>query len=35
MVMMALYVRQQKRNRCIEQSFGFHGRRRGLDDLRE
>ena len=26
MVMMTLYVRQQKRHRCIEQSFGFCGR---------
>ena len=35
MVIITLYVRQQKRHRCIEQSFGFCGRRRGLDDLRE
>jgi len=27
MVMITLYVRQQKRNRCIEQSFGLCGRR--------
>ena len=30
-----LYVRQQKRHRCIEQSFGLCGRRRGWDDLGE
>ena len=35
MVMMTLYVRQQKRHRCKEQSFGLCGRRRGWDDLRE
>ena len=35
MVMMTLYVKQQKRNRCKEQTFGLHGRRRGWDDLRE
>ena len=29
MVMMALYMRQQKRHRCIEQSFGLCGRGRG------
>ena len=29
MVMITLYVRQQKRHRCIEQSFGLYGRRRG------
>ena len=28
-------ARQQKRHRCIEQSFGLCGRRRGWDDLRE
>ena len=27
------YVRQQKRHRCIEQSFGLCGRGRGWDDL--
>ena len=26
MVMITLYVRQQKRHRCIEQSFGLYGR---------
>ena len=35
MVTMTLYVRQQKRHRRIEQSFGLCGRRRGWDDLRE
>ena len=28
-----LYVRQQKRYKCIEQSFGLCGRGRGWDDL--
>ena len=32
---MTLYARQQKRHRCIEQSFGLCGRRRGWDGLRE
>ena len=35
MVMMTLYVRQQKRHRCKEQTSGLCGRRRGWDDLRE
>ena len=35
MVMITLYARQQKRHRCIEQSFGLCGRRRGWDDLGE
>ena len=35
MVTITLYVRQQKRHRCIEQSFGLCGRRRGWDDLGE
>jgi len=35
MVMITLYVRQHKRHRCIEQSFGLCGRGRGWDDLRE
>ena len=35
MVTMTLYVRQQKRHRCIEQSFGLCGRGRGWDDLGE
>ena len=33
MVMITLYARQQKRHRCIEQSFGLWGR--GQDDLGE
>ena len=32
---LTLYVRQQKRHRCIEQTFGFCGRGRGWDDLGE
>ena len=35
MVMTTLYVRQKKRHRCKEQSFGLCGRGRGWDDLRE
>ena len=35
MRMITLYVRQQKRHRCIEQSFGLCGRGRGWDDLGE
>ena len=35
MVMITLYARQKKRHRCIEQTFGLCGRRRGWDDLRE
>ena len=30
-----LYARQQKRHRCIEQSFGLCGRGRGWDDMGE
>ena len=30
-----LYVRQQKRHRYKEQTFGLCGRKRGWDDLRE
>ena len=30
-----LYARQKKRHRCIEQTFGLYGRRRGWDELRE
>ena len=30
-----LYARQQKRHRCIEQSFGLCGKGRGWDDLGE
>ena len=33
--MITLYARQHKRHRCIEQSFGLCGRRRGWVDLRE
>ena len=33
LVTITLYVRQQKRHRCIEQSFGLYGRGRGWDDL--
>ena len=35
MVMITLYARQKKRHRCIEQTFGLYGRRRGWDDLRQ
>ena len=35
MVMITLYARQQKRHRCIEQSFGLCGREREWDDLGE
>ena len=35
MVMITLYARQQKGQRCIEQSFGLCGRGRGWDDLGE
>ena len=35
MVTMTLYARQQKRHRCIEQSFGLCGRGQGWDDLGE
>ena len=35
MVTITLYARQQRRHTCIEQSFGFCGRGRGLDDLGE
>ena len=35
MVMITLYARQQKRHRCIEQSFGLCGRGREWDDLGE
>ena len=34
-VTITLYVREQKRHRCIEQSFGLCGRGRGWDDLGE
>ena len=35
MVMITLYEKQQKRHRCIEQSFGLCGRGQGWDDLGE
>ena len=35
MVTITLYAKQKKRHRCIEQTFGFYGRRRGWDGLRE
>ena len=35
MVPIMLYVRQQKRHSCIEQSFGLCGRGRGWDNLGE
>ena len=35
MVTITLYARQKKRHRCIEQTFGLYGRRRGWDDQRE
>ena len=34
-VTITLYARQQKRHRCIEQSFGLYGRGRGRDDMGE
>ena len=35
MVVMTLYARQEKRQRCKEQTFGLCGRRQGWDDLKE
>ena len=35
MVTITLYARQQKRHRCIEQSFGLCGRGGGRDDMEE
>ena len=35
MVTITLYARQQKKHRCIKQSFGLCGRGRGWDDLGE
>ena len=35
MVMITLYMRQQKRHRDIEQTFGLCGRRRGWDEMGE
>ena len=34
-VTITLYAKHKKRHRCIEQTFGLYGRRRGWDDLRE
>ena len=35
MVTITLYAKQKKRHRCIGQTFGLGGRRRGWDALRE
>ena len=35
MVTITLYSQQKKRHRCIEQTFGLCGRRRGWDVSRE
>ena len=35
MVMITLYAKQKKRHRCIEQTFGLCGRRRGWDVSRK
>ena len=35
MLMITLYAKQKKRHRCIEQTFGLCGRRRGWDVSRE
>ena len=32
-LMITLYARQQRRHRCIEQSFGLCGRGRGWDEF--
>ena len=34
-VTITIYMRQQERQRCIEQSFGLYGRRKEWEDLRE
>ena len=34
-VLVILHAGQQRRHRCKEQTFGFSGRRRAWDDLRE
>ena len=34
-VTIIIYARQQKRQRCNEQTFGLYGRRQEWDDLRE
>ena len=35
MVMITLYVRQRKRHRCVEQSFGHYGREREREIIGE
>ena len=35
MVIITLYARQQKRHRCMKQSFGLCGRGKGWDDFGE
>ena len=35
MAMTTLYARQEKRHRCVFQTFGLRGRGRGWDDLGE
>ena len=35
MVMITLYAKQKKRHKCIDQTFGLCGRRRGWDVSRE
>ena len=35
MVTITLYAKQKKKHRCIEQTFGLCGRRRGWDVSRE
>ena len=35
MAMTTLYARQEKRHRCVYQTFGLRGRGRGWDDLGE
>ena len=35
MVTMTLYAKQQKRNKCKEQTFGLCGRSQGWDNLRD
>ena len=35
MVMITLYAKQKKRQRCTGQTLGLHGRRQGWDVLRE
>ena len=35
MAMTTLYARQERRHRCVYQTFGLRGRGRGWDDLGE